>query len=147
MMTVGMVTIMLTYNAIFILGFTSAALTLIVTQFIPIFIAAFIIEQMIVSHNARKLHKIVASPNDAQFKSIIKLSIIMVTGMCLSMTLYTTLVNTGTDNFWQHYGTAIIRNYPIALIAQLAIVGPLTRILHVRIFKPAEHSTAVAVDA
>lgn len=135
MMTVGMVAIMLSYNAIWTFGFTVDALVLILREFVPIFVVAFIVEQLIVSHNAHKLHKVVASPNDAQFKNIIKLSIIMVTGMCLSMTLYATLTTVGTEGgFWNHYLQALARNYPVALLAQLVVVGPLVRLTHTKLF-------------
>lgn len=136
LMTVGMVVIMLAYNAILTFGFTTASAMMIVTQFTPIFVIAFIIEQLIVSHNVHKLHKILVSPHDPEFKHIIVMAGLMVTGMCLLMTLYTTLVNVGTENnFWQHYLSAVIRNYPVALVAQLAVVGPLVRLTHMNIFK------------
>lgn len=135
MMTVGMVLIMLSYNIILISGFTQKSLVIILTQFIPIFIAAFIIEQLVVSHNVHKLHKIIVSPHDPKFKYIIVMSILMATSMSLLMTLYTTLIHVGTvNNFWQHYIVAWLRNYPVALMAQLIVVGPIVRLLHIRLF-------------
>jgi len=135
MMTVGMVLIMLSYNIILISGFTSKSLVVILTQFVPIFLVAFIIEQLVVSHNVHKLHKIMVSPHDPKFKYIIVMSILMATSMSLLMTLYTTLIHVGTENnFWQHYALAWLRNYPVALVSQLFVVGPIVRFLHIRLF-------------
>lgn len=135
MMTVGMVLIMLSYSIILISGFTPKSLIIILTQFIPIFVVAFIIEQLVVSHNVHKLHKIIVSPHDPKFKYIVVMSILMATSMSLLMTLYTTLIHTGTGNdFWQHYIVAWLRNYPVALTAQLFIVGPIVRLLHIKLF-------------
>lgn len=135
LMTIGMVIIMLSYNVISTLGFTVESSLMILSQFIPIFMIAFVVEQLIVSHNVHKVHKIVVSAHDPQFKHILVMAVLMVTGMCLLMTLYMTLVNVGTENnFWQHYLSAVVRNYPVALFAQLAVVGPLVRIVHIKLF-------------
>lgn len=136
MMTVGMVIIMLAYNMIIALGFSVSALLAILGQFVPIFIAAFVIEQLVVNHNVHKLHKIIISPDDSEFKHIIVMSILMATCMSLLMTLYTSLIYFGTGvGFWQHYIITWLHNYPVALIAQLVIVGPSVRLLHLRLFK------------
>lgn len=135
LMMVGMVTIMLAYNSLLVSGFSLTALKMIIGQFIPIFIAVFIIEQFFVSHNVRKLQKILVAPSDPKFKYEIVMTLLIVTMMCLSMALYTTLIYVGTvDNFWQHYLLAVARNYPVALFAQLFLVGPLVRQIHKRIF-------------
>lgn len=135
LMMVGMVTIMLTYNSILVSGLSFSALRMIIGQFIPIFIAVFIIEQFFVSHNVHKLHKILVAPSDPKFKYEITMTLLIVTMMCLSMTLYTTLIYVGTENnFWQHYLAAVIRNYPVALLSQLFVVGPLVRRIHKNIF-------------
>ena len=142
LMTIGMVLVMLSYNIILISGFTLKSLIVIITQFIPIFIAAFIVEQLVVSHNVHKLHKMIVSPSDPEFKHILVMSILMATSMSLLMTMYTTLIHVGTeDHFWQHYITAWLRNYPVALIAQLLVVGPAIRSLYIKVFK---HSTLVS---
>ena len=136
MMIFGMVTVMLAYNSILISGFGLETIKIILSQFVPIFIAVFIVEQLFVSHNVHKLHKILVSPDDPGFKREIVMIILMITAMCVSMTMYTTLIYVGTEgNFWQHYLLAIARNYPVALFSQLTIVGPLVRILHKNMFK------------
>ena len=139
MMMFGMVTIMLSYNSILISGFSLTTLKMILSQFIPIFIMVFFVEQLFVSHNVQKLHKILVSPEDPKFKHEIIMILLMVTGMCASMTMYTSLIYVGTGNgFWHHYLFALIRNYPVALISQMFIVGPLVRFLFVKInSKPA----------
>ena len=135
MMTIGMATIMLSYNMVLIFGFHTETIILIIKQFVPIFLIAFAVEQLIVSHNVHKLHKIIVSPTDPKFKHILVMVLLMVTGMCLMMTLITTLINVGTENhFLEHYISSVIKNYPMALLAQLAVVGPLVRYLHLKIF-------------
>jgi hypothetical protein len=138
MMTIGMVAIMLGYNAILTFGFTAPAAAFFATQVIPVFIIAFAIEQFFINHNVHQLHQLIVSPHDPKIKHIIVMAVLMVTCMCLSMSLYATLVGVGTENnFWQHYLAAVARNYPVALLAQLAVVGPLVRMLHTRLFQPA----------
>lgn len=136
-MTIGMVLIMVAYNSLLLHGFTTAALRFVATQFVPIFIAAFIVERLFVSHNVHRLHKILVKPHATGFAHIIAMAVLMVTGMCLSMTLYTTLLNVGTGpDFWRHFLAAVTRNYPVALVAQLIVVGPLVRLAHMRLFEP-----------
>jgi hypothetical protein len=98
---------------------------------------AFVVQRFVISHNAFALHKIIVSPQDSQLKYIVVLTGLMVTGMCTSMTLYASLVNVGTENdFWRHYFEVVARNYPVALIAQMFVVGPLVRPIHTRVFQP-----------
>ncbi|MBM9591263.1 DUF2798 domain-containing protein [Leptospira sp. 201903075] len=81
------------------------------------------------------MHKILVSPTDPKFKHILVMVFLMVTGMCLLMTLITTLINVGTENhFLEHYISSVIKNYPMALVAQLVVVGPLVRYFHLKIF-------------
>ena len=136
LMTIGMVTIMTSYNIVIVFGFNANALKHILAGIVPVFIVAFIVEQLIINHNVQKMHKLIVSPDDPKFKQIVMFSILMVTGMCLSMTLYATLVNVGTSShFWQQYFAAVARNYPVALLSQLLVVGPLARALHAKIGK------------
>lgn len=135
MMTIGMASIMLSYNMVLVFGFHTETLILIIKQFVPVFLIAFAVEQLIVSHNVHKLHKILVSPTDPKFKHILVMVLLMVTGMCLLMTLITTLINVGTENqFLEHYISSVIKNYPMALVAQLVVVGPLVRYFHLKIF-------------
>lgn len=135
MMTIGMVTVMLSYNIILIFGFHTNTLLMIVKQFIPIFLIAFAVEQLVVSHNVKKLHKIFVSPSDPKFKHILIMVLLMVTSMCLLMTLITTLINIGTENhFLKHYISSVLKNYPVALLAQLIVVGPIVRSIHLKLF-------------
>lgn len=109
---------------------------LLINQFIPILFIAFAVEQLIVSHNIHKLHKILVSPRDPKSKHILVMVILMVTGTCLLMTLITTQINVGTENhFLKHYISSVMKNYPMTLFVQLAVVGPLVRYLHLKIFK------------
>lgn len=61
MMTFGMVLVMLSFNIILAVGFTSAALMGILTNVLPVFIVAFVVELLLVAHNVKKLHKIIVA--------------------------------------------------------------------------------------
>jgi uncharacterized membrane protein len=132
-----MVTIMMGYNVILGKGFNTSAISAFLGQFIPVFIVAFLMSKFVISHNAFALHKKIVSPQDPTIKFIVVMTLLMVTGMCLSMTMYATLVSVGTENgFWGNYFMAVARNYPVALIAQGFVVGPIVRSLHAKIFEP-----------
>ena len=136
MMVFGMVGVMMSYNAVLVNGFTPEAFRMIVVGFIPTYILALVIELFVVSHNVHKIHKILVSPKDPQFKHIIVLAFLFVTFMAVIMSLYGTLMGTGSeDQFWQHYFINLAHNWPVALFTQLAIMGPLVRILHMKLFK------------
>jgi uncharacterized membrane protein len=135
--TTGMVTIMMSYNVILGTGFNTSAISIFLSQFIPVFVVAFLVQKFVVSHNAFALHKKIVSPQDPTIKYIAVMTLLMVTGMCLSMTMYATLTSVGTENdFWGHYFISVARNYPVALIAQGFVVGPIVRNLHAKIFDP-----------
>ena len=135
MMTFGMVLVMCSYNVIIAVGFTIDAVLGILTHILPIFIVAFAVEMLVVNHNVKKLHKLVVSPDDPQFKHIIVMAGMMVVAMCILMSLYATLVNQGTGpHFWADYALAVGRNLPVALVAQLVVIGPLVRMIHMRMF-------------
>ncbi len=101
MVTFGMVLVMLSFNVILAVGFNSTALLGILTNLLPVFIIAFVVELLLVAHNVKKLHKIIVTPDDPKIKYILVMSVLMVLGMCASMSLYATLVNHGTGPaFW-----------------------------------------------
>ncbi len=136
MVTFGMVLVMLSFNVILAVGFNSTALLGILTNLLPVFIVAFVVELLLVAHNVKRLHKIIVAPDDPKIKYILVMSVLMVLGMCTSMSLYATLVNHGTGpDFWGNYLLTFFRNVPVALVAQLLIVGPAVRLLHSRIFR------------
>jgi len=135
MTVIIMAAIMLSYNAVTVLGLTDEAVGMILTQYIPIAIAAFIINQMVVSHNVHRFHKILVRPDSSKFKDMMTFVTLMVIGMCLSLSLYTTLVFNGTENFWYNYLTAVARNFPVALIAEFLIAGPIVRTFHQYLFR------------
>ena len=137
--TIGMVVIMVSYNVIQLCGATVDSIGVILLKIVPIFIAAFLVAKLVVDHNVHALHRILVSPHDPAFKHILVLSILMVTGMCFAMTLYTTILYSGTGgDFFSRYLGGVARNYPVALISQLLVVGPLSRVIHLKIFRRSE---------
>jgi hypothetical protein len=133
LMVLGMASAMLTYNSLRDgIPLTSA----FASHAIPLFVVAFLLEVLVVGDNAHKLHRIIAAPHDPRFKQLIAMALIMVSMMCGLMSLYSTLVNAGAErDFWQNYETAVMHNYPVALIAQLLVVGPLVRWVHPRLVR------------
>ncbi len=126
--TLGMVLIMVAYNMILHFGFTADALMIGLQSFVPIYVGAFLIEQTIVDHNVKRIHKLIVSPTDDAFKKAVWFSFLMVTFMVLAMTLFASLLsNTGSDVFWSEYLVSVARNFPVALIAQFFVVGPIVR--------------------
>lgn len=137
MMTFGMVLVMLSFNIILAVGFNSTALMGILTNVLPVFIIAFVVELLLVAHNVKKLHKIIVAPDDPNIKYVLVMGVLMVLGMCATMSLYATLVNHGTGpDFWSSYLLTFARNLPVALVAQLIVIGPAVRLLHMRMFTP-----------
>lgn len=135
-MTFGMVIIMMSYNMILRFGVSWDTFSKIIVAFIPIYLGAFLIEQLIVNHNVQRVHKMIVSPDDKKFKKIAVYSLLMVTMMACLMTLYAALMtNTGSATFWYDYGKSLLMNYPMALVAQFAVVGPLVRGLFAKLEK------------
>ena len=133
-MTFGMVLIMMSYNMFLRFGFSAVTLENIVLHFVPIYAGAFLIEQLIVNHNVQKAHKLIVSPDDKKFKQIAVYSLLMVTMMATLMTLYAALMNnTGSPTFWEDYAKSLLMNFPMALVAQFVVVGPLTRLIFAKI--------------
>ena len=131
MMVVLMVAIMLSYNAVLVYGLTVEALNMVLIQYLPTVLVAFAIEQLVVSHNVHKLHGILVSPSSPQIKHVLILALLFVTFMAALMSLYGTLLSTGTENnFWSHYLLNFARNWPVALLAQLIVAGPIVREVH-----------------
>lgn len=127
-MTLGMVVIMLTYNTILRFGLSGETPGMLLAHFVPIYIGAFLIQKLIVDHNVKKAHKMIVAPEDKAFKKTIVYTLLMVTMMVLFMTLYASLLsNTGSQTFWGDYIKSVLMNYPVALMAQLVVVGPLVR--------------------
>ncbi len=141
MMTFGMVLVMLSFNIILAVGFTSTALIGILTNVLPVFVVALLVELLLVAHNVKKLHTIIVAPDDPKIKYVLVMGMLMVLGMCATMSLYATLVNHGTGpDFWRSYLLTFSRNLPVALVAQLIVIGPTVRLLHVRMFRESRAS-------
>lgn len=134
MMTFGMVLVMLSFNVVLAAGFSGSALMGILANFLPVFVVAMAVELLLVAHNVKKLHKVLVAPDDPKIKFVLVMGALMVLGM----SLYAVLVNHGTGpDFWSNYLLTFSRNLPVALVAQLIVIGPIVRLLHMRIFKTA----------
>jgi hypothetical protein len=130
-----MATIMITYNAILIFGVTSEALLFVIAHAVPAYLVAFVLEWFFVGRIVFKLHGFVVKPRSPKFISIIALALLFVTSMSGLMSFYATLMGLGTGDFWRNFFLAWTVNWPVALLAQLLIAGPIVRHIHSSIFK------------
>jgi hypothetical protein len=135
------VPIMMSYNMILTFGFSEDAVRAGIRNFIPLLLVAFIIQKFVVAHNVFSAYKVLVRPADPPLKHSIVMAFLWVTGMCFSLSLFATVAFVGTEHdFWQHWASAFLRNYPVAFAVQWFIVGPAVRNLHIRIFKPAGYT-------
>lgn len=135
-MTLFMVAMMMSYNMFMRFGFSLDTVENILLHIVPIYVGAFLIEQLIVNHNVQKVHKLIVSPDGKAFKKIAVYSLLMVTCMVLLMTLFAALINnTGSETFWTDYLQSVAMNFPAALVAQFGIAGPLTRWIFAKLEK------------
>jgi hypothetical protein len=131
MMVAGMVTILITYNALLSHGFNISALQMILVGIVPTFLVALVIEMFLVGKIVHRLHGCIVRPNDGMVKYVLVLATLFVTFMAAIMSLYGTILGHGfNDGFLMQYALNFARNWPVAFVAQLAVVGPLVRVVH-----------------
>lgn len=129
-MSIGMIAIMMSYNLILTFGANGKVIMPFISSFPAVFIGCMLIEGLIVEHNVEKVHRLIINPDDSNFKKTVVFTLLMVTGMCICMTIYTSLLNFPNNSNFPHIViTHFIRNYPMALIAQFFIVGPITKLI------------------
>jgi hypothetical protein len=123
------------YNLILNEGFSPELVLNLITGYLPGFAVALILDIFVVGRFAKGLLGRLTSVNDHPAKKIVLMSFFMVMGMVLFMSLYGALVNVGFSAELPHaYLNGIIQNFIFALPLQLVIVGPIVRILFIKIF-------------
>lgn len=148
MMVFCMATVMLTYNAITTKGFTNEAIVFFLMRWIPTMIIAFAVEFLVVGRNAAKLHAILTSPSDPKIKHTMVMALIFVTSMASIMSFYGTFLSVGFGaDFWGEYIVNLARNWPIALLTQLFIAGPLVRFVHGLVYRLPQPTEATQASA
>lgn len=99
------------------------------------FIVAMICDWFIVSKPAKAIAFKFIKKEDKQIKIAILISIFMVCGMVLCMSMYGAIHNVGlTSGLPSAYITAIGMNFIVALPLQLLIAGPIIRFIFCKIF-------------
>lgn len=136
-----MVLFMCVYNVMLAEGFTTAIFAEAAVAFFPALAVALVLDIFIVGKVAKGLAFKLLAPDAPPVKKVLVISICMVLGMALCMSLFGTLMHGGTDSglllrWLQTYGLNLLAALPL----QLLVVGPLTRFLFTRIIlskKPA----------
>ncbi|MCT6924541.1 DUF2798 domain-containing protein [Metasolibacillus sp.] len=140
MMCFGMVVVMTFYN--FYLNGLIGEITLTegLINFLITFMIAFILEVFLVGPIAKKVAFKATMHTTKKVYKILAISICMVIGMVLVMTLYgvmTMSLHVGhmPDYFVAEYVTAFGKNFVIALPLQILIIGPFVRYLFMKLIK------------
>lgn len=99
------------------------------------FIVAMVCDWFIVSRPAKAIAFKFIKKEDKQIKIAILISVFMVCGMVLCMSMFGALHNVGlTENLLSAYITAIGMNFIVALPLQLLIAGPIIRFIFGKVF-------------
>jgi hypothetical protein len=135
MMCFLMVTGMSIYNVILANGFTASVFADTARGFLPAFAVALLLDVFVISKPAKALaHKFIRD-TDPMAKRVILISLFMVSGMVLCMSLYGALVHIGfSEELPLAYLSFIGKNFICALPLQLIVVGPLSRFIFLRIY-------------
>ncbi|NGZ74732.1 DUF2798 domain-containing protein [Saccharibacillus alkalitolerans] len=146
MMCALMVLGMTVYNVLLLEGFTGEAFKTMAIGYVPAFLVALILDIFIVGAVAKGIAGRLLKPGSPMIQKVLTISCFMVIGMVLLMSFYGAVTHVG---FGPELGEAYVRNlwlnFICALPLQLAVVGPLTRAVFLKIFPPhASESQAAA---
>lgn len=136
MMCAFMVSCMSFYNIAVHTGNISAETFLLTAKgIIPGFIVAFICDWFIVSRPAKAIAFKIIKPEDRPIKKILVISLSMVLGMVLCMSLYGAISNFGINSHLIFaYIQAILTNIIMALPLQILVAGPIIRFIFKKIY-------------
>ncbi|MEH7073443.1 DUF2798 domain-containing protein [Neobacillus drentensis] len=127
------------YNLVLLDGFSPDLVIDLLRGYLPGFAVALILDIFVVGRFAKGLLLKFTSERDHTAKKVLLMSLFMVTGMVLFMSLYGALVNGGLSAELPHkYLTGIIQNFIFALPLQLLIIGPIVRVVFNRIYSKAD---------
>ncbi|PYE47344.1 hypothetical protein HUB98_19655 [Paenibacillus barcinonensis] len=148
MMCTGMVLVMMTFNLWQTGMIHQMSVMQMLLQFVIALIIAFVVESFIVGPVARKIAFSLPFAKSSKIKGIITMSLLMVIGMVLIMSLFGIVTAYFTDQFngisvLGLYLHTIVRNFSLALPLQLIVLGPLVRYMFSRMFK--NETTAASV--
>lgn len=137
MMCFSMVLGMTIYNMLLNEGFHNQFFSHLLKEFWIGFIIALLLDIFIVGKFAKPIAlKIVKPTNETKpIKIILSISLCMVIGMVLCMSMYGAIVAVGfNSNALRIYPLCIIRNFIVALPLNILIVSPLVRLSFGKLF-------------
>lgn len=145
MMCVLMVAGMSVYNVVLTQGFSLEALAEAALGFVPAFAVALVLDVFVVGKAAKGLANKLLKETASPVQKVLLISCLMVTGMVIFMSLYGAVLHAGfTSGLPLAYAKAAGLNVICALPLQLLIVGPLTRLLFIRLFPSPDHTSQPA---
>lgn len=126
---------MMSFNIWLNTGFTKELAAGILSGFLPGFLMALVLDWFLVGRIAKSIVAKICKPEDPLMKRVMLISFMMVSGMCLSMSFLTSLLHLGySEQYFKQFVIIWIRNFPVALILQFLIVGPIARSVFFRFF-------------
>ncbi|MBN2222003.1 MAG: DUF2798 domain-containing protein, partial [Vallitaleaceae bacterium] len=124
MMVLGMMSFNIWLNT----GFSKELWLGIVEGFLPGFLLALVLDWFLVGRMAKALVAKIVKPEDPMIKRVMLISFFMVSGMCLSMSFLTSWIHLGfSKDYPMQFLIIWLRNFPLALLLQFLIVGPIAR--------------------
>jgi hypothetical protein len=140
MMCFGMVIAMTTYNLVINGMIGEVPFSSLIVQYITGFAVAMVLEVFIVGPAAGRIASMLPYDRSNKVFAIVSMSLCMVVGMVLLMSLYGLITAYFTGNLAggslvQNYGSIAFKNFIFALPLQLLIMGPLVRFLFGRFIK------------
>lgn len=140
MMCTGMVVVMMTFNLWHTGMLSQMSVMQMLFQFLICFVLAFLVESFIVGPVARRIAFSIPFAKTSKIKGVVTMSIFMVIGMVLVMSLYGIITAYAVDRLdgvsvFSAYLHTIARNFSLALPYQLIVLGPLVRYVFGKLFK------------
>ncbi|MFD1173593.1 hypothetical protein [Oceanobacillus picturae] len=140
MMCSGMVIVMTFYNLFLQELFGVIPVTGIVINLLLGFIVAFSLDLFIVGPVARKIAFSLPIKQDKPIYKILTMTVLMVFGMVLCMSLYGLITaavmdSLGETSLWENYASIALKNLIMALPLQLIIMGPIVRYVFTKFVK------------
>ncbi|WP_237563626.1 hypothetical protein [Halalkalibacter okhensis] len=129
-----------TYNLALHGLFHVLSVSAILAQYLIGFIVAFIVESFIVGPLAQTIIKKLPYVKKKTIYQILTISLLMVTGMVLIMSLYgyataSFVQSNATEPFIISYLSIVLKNFIVAFPIQLIVIGPFVRYAFVKFVK------------
>lgn len=148
MMCALMVLGMTIYNVLLMQGFTWEALRTMAIGYLPAFVVALVLDIFVVGPLAKKIAGRLVKPAAPMIQKVLTISCFMVLGMVIFMSMYGALNHAGFGSgLGGAYMHSLWTNFVCALPLQLAIVGPVTRAIFMKIFPSQAHAASAQTAA